>query len=89
MVRWVVMSILHDGPIELFLVPASARHLVQQKPWHVLSCRWGDAYKRSLASNQVAHVVVAAGFMSRYMNGPLPYVQCHVTILKCVESVVK
>ena len=23
MVRWVVGSILHDGPIELFLVPAS------------------------------------------------------------------
>ena len=24
MVRWVVGSILHDGPIELFLIPASA-----------------------------------------------------------------
>ena len=28
MVRWVVGSILHGGPIELFLVPASAPRLV-------------------------------------------------------------
>ena len=28
MVRWVVESILHGGPIELFLVPASALQLV-------------------------------------------------------------
>ena len=28
MVRWVVGSILHGGPIELFLVPASAPLLV-------------------------------------------------------------
>ena len=30
------------GPIELFLVPASA----------VLSCMWDDAYKRTLAANR-------------------------------------
>ena len=28
MVRWVVGSILHGGPIELFLIPASAPRLV-------------------------------------------------------------
>ena len=28
MVRWVVVSILHGGPIDLFLVPASAPRLV-------------------------------------------------------------
>ena len=28
MVRWVVGSILHGGPIELFLVPASVPRLV-------------------------------------------------------------
>ena len=28
MVQWVVRSILHEGPIELFLVPASAPSLV-------------------------------------------------------------
>ena len=45
MVRWVVGSILHGVPIELFLIPASAPRLVQQRPWYVLSCLWGGAYK--------------------------------------------
>ena len=40
------------GPIELFLVPASAPRLVLQRPWYVLSCRWDDAYKRTLAVNR-------------------------------------
>ena len=39
-------------PIELFLVPASAPRLVQQRPWYVLSCPWDDAYKRTLAANR-------------------------------------
>ena len=30
MVRWVVGSILHGGPIELFLVPTSASRLAEQ-----------------------------------------------------------
>ena len=30
MMRWVVGSILHGGPIELFLIPASAPRLVHQ-----------------------------------------------------------
>ena len=38
--------------LELFLVPASAPRLVQQRPWYVLSCLWDDAYKRTLASNR-------------------------------------
>ena len=33
------------GPIELFLVPASAPRLV-------LSCLWDHAYKRTLAANR-------------------------------------
>ena len=40
------------GPIELFLAPASAPRLVYQKPWYVLSCLWGGAYKRTLAANR-------------------------------------
>ena len=40
MVQWVVGSIPHGGPIELFLVPASAPQL------------WDGAYKRTLAANQ-------------------------------------
>ena len=33
------------GPIELFLIPASA------PPWYVLSCLWDGPYKRNLAAN--------------------------------------
>ena len=40
------------GPIELFLVPASASRLVQQRPWYILSCLWDDAYKKNLAANR-------------------------------------
>ena len=39
------------GPIELFLVPASAPRLVQQRPWYVLCCLRDGAYKRILAVN--------------------------------------
>ena len=75
MVRWVVGSILHSGPIDLFLVPASATRLVYQRPWYALSCLWDNAYKRTFAANRkrVAYVAVA-GFLSRYLNGPLPCV---------------
>ena len=52
MVRWVVGSILHGGPIELFVIPASAPRLVQQRLWYVVSCLWDDAYKRTLAANR-------------------------------------
>ena len=46
MVRWVVGSILHGGPFELFFVPASAPQQV-----YVLSSLWDGAYKRTLAAN--------------------------------------
>ena len=55
------------GPIELFLVPASAPQLAYQRPWYVLSCLWDDACKR------VAYVA-AAGLLSPYLRGTLPYV---------------
>ena len=42
-----------------------------------------------LIKKKIAHEVAAAGFLSRYLNGPLTYVHCHVTILKCVECVIK
>ena len=51
MLRWVIRSILHGEPIELFLVPASAARLLKQRPWYVLSCLWDGAYKRTLAAN--------------------------------------
>ena len=40
------------GPIELFLVPASAPRLVKQRSWYVLSFLWDGAYKRTLAVNR-------------------------------------
>ena len=33
-----------SGPIDLFLVTASAQRLEQQRPWYVLSCLWDDPY---------------------------------------------
>ena len=33
---------------------------------------------------RVAHVA-AVGFLSHYLNGPLP--ECHITVTKCVECV--
>ena len=33
--------------------------------------------------------MVTAGFIGHYLNGSLIYVRCHITILKCVECVVK
>ena len=35
-----------------------------------------------LLIRKIAHVVVAAGFLSRYLNGPLPYVWRHITVNK-------
>ena len=74
MVRWVVGSILHGGPNELFLVPASLSRLVHQKPWYVVSWLKDDA-------ESVAHGA-AAGFLSHYLSGPLPYVWRHITVNK-------
>ena len=44
-------------------------------PWYLLSCLWDVAYKRTLVAKleKIAHVA-AAGFLSRYLSGPLPYV---------------
>ena len=52
MVRGVVGSILHGGPIGLFLVPASAPRLVYQRPWYVLSYLWDDAYKITFVADR-------------------------------------
>ena len=53
----------------------------------MLSCLWDGAYKRTIAANHVANVVVAVGFCSDYLNDPLPYIS-HITI-KCVKCVIK
>ena len=48
--RWIDPS--WGGPIELFLVPASAPRLVYQQLWYVSSCLWDSAYKRTLTVNR-------------------------------------
>ena len=40
-------------------------------------------------SERAAHVVAVAGLLSHCLNGALPYVRRHVTVLKCVECVIK
>ena len=47
----IARSIPHGGPNQLFLLPASARRLVKQKLWYVISY-WDGAYKRTLAANR-------------------------------------
>ena len=46
-------------------------------------CWMDDAHKRTLAakSERVAHVT-AAGFLSQYLSGPLPYGRRHITVNK-------
>ena len=40
-----------------------------------LECIYGHVNKVSHSlPERVAHVVAAAGFLSRYLNGPLPYI---------------
>ena len=48
----------------------------------MLSCVYDGAYKRTLAIN-----VAAVGFLSRYLNGPLPYVRRYITVNKNVLNV--
>ena len=46
----------------------------------MLSYLWDGAYKRLTANqNKVVHVG-AAGFLSRYLSDPLPYVRRHITV---------
>ena len=49
-----------------------------------LSYLWDGAYNKSLAANleRVAHVIAAAGFLSRYLNDTLPYVRRNITVNK-------
>ena len=51
MVRWVVGSVSHGGPIELFFVSAIAPQLVVQRSWYVLSCLWDRTHKGSVTTN--------------------------------------
>ena len=43
----------------------------------------------AILSSEIVRAVVAAGFLSSYMNGHLPYIRRHIILLKCVECIVK
>ena len=79
---WVIGSMLHGGPTELFLVPVSASRLVKQRRCHVLSCLWDDAYIRSIATNWKELPMWQQRVFPRYLSGPLPYVRRHITVNK-------
>ena len=82
MVQWVIGSILHGvDPLSYFLFLPVLHDWCNKRPSYVLSCLWDDAYKRTIAVNCVA----AAGFLSHYLSGPLPYNRK----IKCVECVIK
>ena len=62
MVRWVVGSIAHGGPMELYHNNSRGK--------------LDGAYKISLAAyrKRIANLVAAAGFSSLSLSGPLPHV---------------
>ena len=80
MVRWVIRLILHGGPIELFLIPASAPLTSVTKAGVLLSSLWDGAYKRPLAAKGKELSMRQQRISSRYLSGTSPYVQCHITI---------
>ena len=55
--------------------------LLQHRLWYVLSCQWGGAYKRTLAANRKAEPMWRQRVSSRFLNSPLLYVWCHITII--------
>ena len=61
-----------DEPIDLCIVPASAPRLVQQRPGMCYPVCGMVHIKEPLLL--IGKSVAAAGFLSRYLNGPLPYV---------------
>ena len=63
MMRWVVRSIPHGGPIEHFIIPASIGITKELYQWYVLSCLCDAAYRRILAANW--------GFLFHCLSGPI------------------
>ena len=67
MVRWVVGSILHGGPIELFLVRQCSTTGITGRGMCYPVC--GMSHIKELLL-----LIERAAFLSRYLSGPLPYV---------------
>ena len=84
MVRWVIGSILHGGPIELFLIPATVLHNWCNKVCGMCYPVCGMVHiKEPLLLIESCRIyVMALGFFSHYVNISLPYVWCHTIINK-------
>ena len=67
--RWVVGSILHGKPIELFLVPASATAVI---------CGMVHIFGSLLLIEKSSPCGGRRFFLS--LTGPLPYVRRHITV---------
>ena len=68
------------GHIELFLVPASAPRLCNKgRGMYYPVCERMHIKEPLLLFGKS---VAAAGFLSRYPSGPLPYVLRHITVNK-------
>ena len=65
----------HEGSIRRSIAPG-ANALTTEL--HLAPVPVGDLVSISYVDNYVA----AAGFLSRYLSGPLPYVRRHITVNK-------
>ena len=73
MVQWDVRSILYGGPIELFLGPVCSLAGLTKARVCAILCGMMPIKEPLLLIRKSSHVV-AAGFLSPYLCGSLPYV---------------
>ena len=80
-VRWVVGSILYGEPIELFSWSSqcSTTGVTKAVVCVILSVGWYISKNPCCLSERVAHAA-AAGFLFRYLRGPLSYVWRYRTV---------
>ena len=79
MVWWVVGSIIHWAIFHSS--QCSMTSVTKAVVCAILSVGWCTQKNPYCWSERVAHVA-AAGFISCYLNGSLPYVWCHITVNK-------
>ena len=81
MVRWDIGLILHDGPIELFLFQPVLHDWCNKGHGKCYSvCGMVHIREPLLPIGKSSPCSGAAGFLSHYLNGPLSYVQQHITV---------